>query len=145
MLLTKPRFIFHYHCKDIEHEQIQRGKDLSELQYYYKEGIGEEYNVDSVKSVERYVKKEIYPTIKFLSDSDDDYYKPDFTITDVYSLTQTHKIANRLLTVLNLGHYDVKRKVMWWISYRKIIKKKIAALRATDIRCLQKLFINGKF
>lgn len=92
--------------------------------------------------VERHVKGIIYPRVKFLSDNEEDFLQPDFVGGSKGK--QAIAICERILQCMGRSNYSTKQKVMWWIAYRKIIRKKLIKLRSTNVRALQVLFIEGK-
>lgn len=109
----------------------------------YKSGDEEEKSVGNIIVVERYIKNLVYPKIKFLSDKDEEYNQPDFT-SDV-NKRQSVSICNKILSSLGKADYTIKQKVLWWVSYRKIIKSKISRLRQADVRSLHTQFEEGQF
>ena len=111
----------------------------------YKSGSQEGKTVASIYTVERYVKNGIYPKIKFFSDNEEDYNQPDFVGADGSSKKQQSvSICNKILMSLGKGHYTLTQKVMWWVAYRKIVKKKLCKLRQADVRSLQVVFLEGE-
>ena len=70
----------HYYFQNSEDNNKLFDRTKRNEQYLaYKSGHQEGKTVDSIKTVERYVKNSIYPKIKFFSDDDIDYDQPDFT------------------------------------------------------------------
>lgn len=113
----------------------------SEQYNAYKSGEEEPKTVANIIVVERYIKNLVYPKIKFLSDTDDDYDQPDFASNG--KKKQAVSICEKILPSLSKAHYSIKQKVQWWVSYRKIIKSKIGKLRQTDVRTLHQQFKEG--
>ena len=114
----------------------------TELHATYKSGAEEGKTVDSINAVERIVKNLIYPKIKFLSDDDTVYETPDFT--GLGPKTQSVAICEKILTALDRPNETMKAKTMWWVAYRKIIRKKITRLRLADVYGIKKAFKEGK-
>lgn len=100
--------------------------------------------MDSIHSVERYVRNYVYPKIKFFSDTDEDYDQPDF-VGDEGKKKQTVTVCNKILQSLGKSHYSITQKVKWWVAYRKIIKRKLSKLRHADVRALQMEFVEGDY
>lgn len=109
----------------------------------YKSGADEIKTLESIHSVERYVKNYIYPKIKFFSDSEEEYNQPDFVGEVGKKKKQTVTMCLNLLEFLGKSHYTVKQKVLWWVSYRRTIKTKLCRLRHADVRALQVEFVDG--
>ena len=107
----------------------------------YKSGSQEGKTMASIYTVERYVKNNIYPKIKFFSDNEEDYNQPNFVGGGSGKPQQSVSICNKILTSLGKGHYTLTQKVSWWVAYRKIIKKKLFKLRQADVRSLQVVFL----
>lgn len=101
--------------------------------------------MDSIHTVERYVKNHIYPKIKFLSDNEEDYRQPNF-VGEVGKKKpqQAATICTKMLHYLDKSHYNIKQTVSWWVAYRKIIKTKLCKLRHADVRSLQLEFVEGQ-
>lgn len=107
----------------------------------YKCGYEEPKNVDSITSVQMAVKNLIYPTAKFLSDSEYDYDQPNFANDGPKS--QSVRICEKLLKKVGKSGYTIGNKVRWWLAYRKIIRRKIGRLRQSDVRSVQEDFVKG--
>ena len=110
----------------------------------YKSGSQEGKTVASIYTVERYVKNNVYPKIKFFSDNEEDYNQPNFIGGGSSKPHQSASICNKILMSLGKGHYTLTQKVSWWVAYRKIIKKKLHKLRHADVRSLQVVFLEGE-
>ena len=108
----------------------------------YQDGTSESKTVESIHAVERIVRNVIYPKVKFLSDDDDAYNRPDFT--GLTPKTQSVAICEKILSVLGRSADGIKSKVMWWIAYRKVIRTKITRLRLCDVHCIKREFQEGK-
>lgn len=125
-----------------ESSAVGKSKERNDQYFAYKSGTEEGKTIDSISAVERYVKNVIYPRIKFLSDVDDDYDEPDFAGDATGK--QSVALCNRILLCLGRTKCSIKEKVMWWVAYRKIIKRKISKLRHADVRSIRILFIEGE-
>ena len=88
------------------------------------------------------MKNLIYPKIKFLSDDETVYETPDFT--GLGPKTQSVAICEKLLTALDRSNETMKAKTMWWVAYRKVIRRKITRLRLADVYGIKKAFKEGK-
>ncbi len=108
----------------------------------YKSGEEEPKTVTNIIVVERYIKNLIYPKIKFLSDTEEDYNQPDFAGDG--KRKQSVSICNKILSSLGRFDYTIKQKVLWWVSYRKVIKSKLSRLRQADVRSLHSQFEEGQ-
>ena len=95
----------------------------------------------TVTSIERYVKNCIYPTVKFLSDVDDDYNEPDFVVESTKK--QTVKICENILAYLGRDKSNLTEKIKFWKAYRKTVKDKINQLRYYDVRRMKTQFRSG--
>ena len=117
-------------------------KERNEQYLAYNSEAEEGKTIDSINAVEQNVKNSIYPRIKFLSDNEEDFHQPDF-LGDAKG-KQAAAICNCILDCLGKSEYTIKQKVLWWVAYRKIIKRKLCKLRQANVRSLQTLFIEGK-
>ena len=136
----------HYYFQNNEDNNKLFDRTKRNEQYLaYKSGHQEGKTVDSIKTVERYVKNAIYPKIKFFSDDDIDYDQPDFTGAGAGPKKQAVAICECLLKYLGKTDYSIHKKVLWWVSYRKVIKAKISRLRQADVRSVQVSFMEGNF
>ena len=108
----------------------------------YQDGSSESKTVESIHAVERIVRNVIYPKVKFLSDDNAAYNRPDFT--GLSRKTQSVVICEKILSALGRSSDSIKSKVMWWIAYRRVIRTKITRLRLCDVHCIKREFQEGK-
>lgn len=109
----------------------------------YRSGAAEGKTVESIHAVERIVRNVIYPKVKFLSDDDHVYERPDFT-GGGGPKTQSVAICDKILSVLGRSADSVKSRVLWWVAYRKVIRRKITRLRLCDVHAIKCDFQEGK-
>ena len=121
-------------------EESQRKKKVEQHQAY-QSGATEGKTVESIRLVERIVKNCIYPKLKFISDDDSVFDMPDFT--GLGPKTQAVAVCERILSELNRSTNSIKKKVMWWISYKRVIRRKIIRLRLADVQGIKKAFREG--
>ena len=118
---------------------IERKREIQAC--LYSENSGELKSYESVKAVERYVKKSICPSVKFFSDSDKDYNEPDFADED--NTSQTVKICRQLLQILGKSTYDLEQTISFWITYRKEVRRIVHKQRYASVRRFMKNFLEG--
>ena len=127
--------------KDNNNDEEEAHNKKLELLATYRSGKEEVKTLDSINIVERIVKNQIYPKIKFLSDDESLYETPDFT--GLGPKTQSVAICNKVLSALDRPNETMKAKVLWWVAYRKVIRRKIVRLRLADVYGIKKSFQEG--
>jgi len=107
----------------------------------YQHGKGEDCTEFSRKQVCEYVKRDVFRNCVFLSDDRETFREPSF-ITGTFDeeRSQAVDICNILLRLLDKQDYSVQEKVMWWISYRDDIRKRIQRLRGHYIKSMSSSF-----
>ena len=66
---------------DVRNEGDQLCKEQYDVQNEaYCNGTAEVSNVETEKTIEQYMKNKVYPSLKFFSDADLDYGKPNFVL-----------------------------------------------------------------
>lgn len=123
-------------------EDDKKLKETEEQNLAYASGGEEPTTYDTLSAVTRQVKLEIYPKVKFLSDTGLDYLQPDFVSGTRGK--QAVSICERILTCLGRSDYNITQKVRWWVAYRKEIKKSINQFRHASVSSMQKGFVQGE-
>ena len=81
--------------------------------------------------------------VKFFSDDKDDFKEPDF-VTKKGRERQTSRICMYLFKMLKQRDGEILELISFWKTYRKIVKKDLNKMRASDINSFKVKFINSK-
>ena len=109
---------------------------------HYKTGDQESECSNVLNNIQRYV-RQIFRMVKFFSDDKDDFKEPDF-VTETGRDRQTPKICKYLFRTLKQRDGDFQELISFWKTYRKIVKKDLNKMRASDINSFKVKFINGE-
>ena len=110
---------------------------------YKKSSIAEEYNIDTMQCIQRYLKR-IYRQVKFFSDTKEDYKEPCF-ITEEGRKKQTVVLCEWILQNINRKNDTLEEKIRFWMTYRKQIKMELNRMRQTDMNTFSKKFKKGTY
>jgi len=117
-------------------------KMISQQIIHYKTGDQERECSNVLNNIQRYV-RQIFRMVKFFSDDKDDFKEPDF-VTEKGRNRQASKICIYLFKSLKQREGEVLELISFWKTYRKIVKKDLNKMRASDINSFKVKFINGK-
>jgi len=122
-------------------EAIMREQNRVLQRRIYHENRGFEINVDTSNAIKRVLKEKIFPKIKILSGSEQDYLTPDF-VGD--TADQSRLICEKLIHELDLSAY-LEDKIRFWITYRKLVKNQLVKYRSNCVEDLKKEYFRGLF
>jgi hypothetical protein len=106
----------------------------------YNEDKGVSFSVDIANAIKRVLKEKIYPKVKLLSDTENQFLAPDFVGE---ALDQSRRICDVLIRELDLpSHLDYK--VRFWITYRSLVKNQLVKFRSNCVEELKKQYFRGE-
>jgi len=100
-----------------------------------------EFNVDTANAIKRVLKERIFPKIKILSGSEQDFLTPDFVGE---ASDQSRLICDKLIQELDLSDY-LQDKILFWITYRRMVKNQLVKFRSNCVEDLKKEYFRGMF
>jgi hypothetical protein len=122
------------------HKEASQREERRVLQRkLFHDSRGFEFNVDTANAIKRVLKEKIFPKIKILSGSEQDYLTPDFIgeVTD-----QSRLICEKLIQELDLSDY-LQDKILFWITYRKMVKNQLVKFRSNCVEDLKREYFKG--
>ena len=127
---------------DIEDVDPEELKMISQQIIHYKTGDQERECSNVLNNIQRYV-RQIFRMVKFFSDDKDGFKEPDFA-TKKGRERQASKIGIYLFKMLKQRDGEFLELISFWKTYRKIVKKDLNKMRASDINSFKVKFINGE-
>jgi hypothetical protein len=122
-------------------EQRERDRVVQSHRYNHNDGF--EFCVDMCHSIKRILKEKIYPKVKILSDTEQQFLRPDFVGKPV---DQSRIICETILRELDMDVKDtVPLKVSFWITYRSLVKNQLVKYRSNCVEDLKREYFRGKF
>jgi hypothetical protein len=127
-------------ASDKRHKDAVRREEKRVLQRkLFHEDKGFVFNVDTSNAIKRVLKEKIYPKIKILSGTEQDYLTPDF-VGD--TADQSRLICEKLIHELDIDDY-FEDKIRFWITYRKLVKNQLVKYRSNCVEDLKKEYLKG--
>jgi hypothetical protein len=108
----------------------------------YNQNKGFEVCDDMVHSIKRIMKEKIFPKLKILSNTEQQYQCPDFVGKPV---DQSRIICEIILREIDLEDADnLVFKVRFWITYRSLVKNQLVKYRSNCVEDLKREYFKGK-
>jgi hypothetical protein len=121
-------------------EMMKREQERTLMRNLYHEGKTLPKSLDLTSSLKRSLKEHIFPKVKLLSDREHQYLAPDFIGDDCSD--QSRLIAEILLEDLCLPR-TLEYKVMFWITYRSLIKNQLVKYRSNCVEEMKNVYLKG--
>lgn len=99
-----------------------------------------------VSSISDWLKSDIFPYVKFWSDSEKKFDYPDFASTKKeVKDEQARMICEGLLRFINAPNAAItlEHKVRFWITYRTVVKKELVKYRCNASQQIKDLYVKG--
>jgi hypothetical protein len=122
---------------DTNHDEKER---MLMQRRFYNEDKGVPFSVDISNAIKRVLKEKIYPKVKLLSDTENQFLAPDFVGEAV---DQSRRICDVLVRESDLPKH-LEYKVRFWITYRSLVKNQIVKFRSNCVEELKKQYFRGE-
>jgi len=119
---------------------VKREKDRAQQRVLYNRNRGFDVDIDTCYSIKRILKEKIYPKVKILSDTEQQFLCPDFVGKAV---DQSRLICDIILREMEMDEENILYKVRFWITYRSFVKNQLVKYRSNCVEDLKREYFKG--
>ena len=120
----------------------KKGELAAEMNYMYQNADGMPSCQSMRVTIKRTLQEKIFKSVKFLPKNNTMFKYPDW-VEGVEKKEATVLIVNGVLGKMNLSHYTVKQKTLFWITYGELFRQFFTEHRSATQESLKRIFFDS--